>query len=337
MTNITKCLYGHMEKVVDVTSIVLQKLNRDGYICANNENFGDPCHASNKRLIITTSDDKIIIVNEDQTLYVRDANLPTDISCLLYWHIFANSGNNIIEIFEEQVNSIINSSLFKFLQNINCCLTGSDLNNYDYIHKRIEELNKQTNGKFKIRKMIFNDNNYEKFTAYAIKEDILSSNINELSKTFIFYIHTKGSINNTPEVVDWRKCIQYFLIEHGDWCVKLMINEDADSAGPQLIPHEYHVGIGLVLPHYSGNFWCARGFLLYNVFSKHQLGSDGSGRPPLFDRNIHRSDYYAWEFFIFKEPHKGINMFPRPINYHPYNNRLSPENYTYLMNKKLTY
>jgi hypothetical protein len=320
--SIIKCTYGIGNKKIDVTSIVLSKI-KDEYITASNTNFGDPCYGMVKELVITMSDGTQSIVPESQNFYFRKelSTLPTNIRYKVYYHIFANAGSAILEIFEDQIKTIMECPSYDQIESVNCCLTGNDITNYGIISNKINELEKQSNGKIKIRKAQFGDSTYEKFTYYAIRDDVMSTAT--LDNIFIFYIHSKGIVQNTPQIKDWRKCMEYFLFTKIKSTISRILRENGESAGC------FYRDNRINPKHYSGNFWVAKASFLRVLFSKHKMGNDGTHLPCVYNRSILTSDYYAGEFFLFKEPHKGIDLFPTPIGYSSYDHRLPLEKYKF--------
>jgi len=338
----------------------------NGYVAASNENFGDPCPNRKKNLTIYLRNQRRVVIDEGQIYGImpQASQMPPSLLSLqalqslpplsslqplsslhslsdladgvvmykVFYHIFANAGPVIFEIFEEQVQELLQCSIFDKLDSINCCLTGSDLTNYHAIADRINELSQQTAGKFRICKMLFDDTSAEKFTYNAIKAD--SSVINAVDSItgnsvdhtidkqdcFILYMHTKGVSQNDPQIADWRRCLQYFLIKKADHTLATVVSKKLDSAGCML-----HYVPGTLQPiFYAGNFWWARCSLLKRLFANHQLGKSEGAACKRWDFG---SDYYACENFLFKEPHSHINLFPYPANYDAYKHRLPPARY----------
>ena len=269
-------------------------------------------------------------------------SLPDNFIYKVYYHIYASAGKNILEIFEDQISTIMSCPLYDKIQSVNCCLTGNDMTNYTKLTNRIQELKLQSGGKIRIRKLEFNDKTYEKFTYYTMRDDILShtdkptgdkstnDNINNNNvvigndnNTFIFYLHSKGVVKNTKQIRDWRKCMEYFLLTRMDHTMMRVHNDNADSAGCFYRDRSY------VPAHYSGNFWVARKSFLRLLFSKHGMGNDGTGRACVYRREILTSDYYAGEFYLFKQPHRKVNLFGGPPGYDAYNHMLPLSTYAF--------
>ena len=281
----------------------------------------------------------------------RSSLLLSPSTVVIFYHIFTNSGKLVFEIFEEQVNTIMCSPLFNEIQNVNCCVTGNDMTNYHKMLERISQLSNQTNGKFRVYKTVFGDGTIEKFTYYAIKDyvnnisnnatcsthdniinnnnnnnTISSDNVNcsnncNVNNTFIIYMHTKGTSGNSISIRDWRHCMEYFILTKIDYTINRMIAEDAESAGA-LCQRLTKAKTPLI---YAGNFWCARASLLKRLFDKVPLGRTGLN--VTYKRYDFSSDYYVCEYYLFKEKHKFVDLYPKPDNYHGYLGRLPMENY----------
>jgi len=322
-SNINKCLYGSGTKVVDVTNMVTNALRVRGYIDVSNSNFGDPCYGIRKTLTVYTNDDEYSTqtVDESDILYSNEpptsATTRDSYNHIIYYHIFCNV--NTPAIFEDQVARMLSSPGLDKITAINCCVTGNDLNIYNAVIARLNTLGQQTASKIRIRKSAFNDTSFEKFTFYAIKEDLALATYDK-RQTFITYIHTKGVTNTSLPVKSWRQCMEHFLISKADWCIHRLITEGADSAGC------FFRRLISVPDHYSGNMWTARASHLSTLFTLHpHLGTDGiTSTPRPVPNRLHRrrrpqilinrqataaANYYAGEFFLFKVPHKHIVLY----------------------------
>ena len=147
----------------------------------------------------------------------------------IFYHIY--QVNNWKDIYEEQMSLIINSGLYDKAEFINIGINGNMiLQNND--------------------KIICNINpNPEKEESDTLKRLKDFAEKNDDYK--ILYIHTKGVTINSNPVNDWRKYMNYFMIENWKECVKYLDNYD--TVGCNLLKDH---GFG-DFPHYSGNFWWA--------------------------------------------------------------------------------
>ena len=115
------------------------------------------------------------------------------------------------------------------------------------------------------------------------------------------YIHSKGVTKLWDTISDWRKCMEFFLVDNADICLNYLYN-NYDTVG--IMKHPTHI-----FPHYSGNFWWSTGKYLSNLFKNHTIGNE----------------YCDTEMFLFLNNPKDHDMFPvwKVIpNYNGYINRL---------------
>ena len=104
-----------------------------------------------------------------------------------------------------------------------------------------------TKGKDKIELVVYNDNLHEARTMMWIR-DYAKANPGD----YILYFHTKGITKNTQPSTDWRKYMEYFVLENWKDCVQ-KLDEGYDCCGVMWnkdTPIGYH-------PHFSGTFWWA--------------------------------------------------------------------------------
>lgn len=89
-------------------------------------------------------------------------------------------------------------------------------------------------------------NHYENETLQKMHEICSSLEHN----TQCLYLHTKGVTKpNDQHVVDWRKLMEYYLVDGWATCVRALQSGDWDAVG---INYQ-----DKVFRHYSGNFWWA--------------------------------------------------------------------------------
>jgi len=353
--SVKRALYGTQVVRKDVTSLVNTLLARDGFVVACNQNFGDPCPNRVKKLFITLANNRTVAISEGSSYPVAPSPIShlqsqsqlqsitfnpavskvvdlSNVKLTVFYHIFANAGTAILDIFEDQVKTLLECPILDKIVAINCCLTGNHAENYHKIAQRIAELGSAelgsaelgsaelgsaTQGKFRLYKTVFGDTTAEKFTFNAIKDSELVSSTPSSGgvaattsddDSFILYLHSKGVTNNCLPVWDWRKCMEYFLITKADHTISRLVEEKANSAGPF-----YQPGM------YAGNFWWARCSFLRRLFAKHPIGR---GNHVSHKRGDPNSDYLVCEQYIFKEPHKFINLYPQAKTYHGYLHRL---------------
>ena len=343
MTNIKtikSCVYGKDNKYVDVTDIVKHQLQSCGKVDVNNTSFKcDPIYGVKKELIVNmetvsngvTTTTKVVIDEGDtyhNSEYMNTASKPivglgvSDLSDKLkdikltttnqvvikcYYHIFCTKDPITLQVVDEQLDTICNSTFYDRFDVINCCVTGNDLNHYNMVMDKLVIRCGNSNGKIKIHKSVFGDTSYERYTLNSIRDDPdLNSN-----DTFILYIHSKGvTRSDIPAfVTTWRKCLMYFLATNAEVCIDKFMKHPYDTVSIFHVPH------GKMSPdgaYYAGNFWWARGTYLKRLFSKHIIGPK----------------YYDTEQFLFKDKPNFCNLYEWNWNFKP----IEPQQY---LKKKL--
>jgi len=127
--------------------------------------------------------------------------------------------------------------------------------------------------------------NYEFVTLQLLYEAALSQ------ECHCWYIHTKGVSNLHEAASAYRKQMEGVVIDKHLTCSDLL--KDYDACGPS-----WRVtGFGLHRPHFSGNFWWARGSYLRTL-------------PPPNRLNV--LDRFEAEFWIGKNDHAEIFEIPLP-------------------------
>ena len=151
--------------------------------------------------------------------------------CVCFIHLC--NLNNGMDIFNDQINYIRTSGLYDNLDYIFVTLLG------DYIKI-------QDDYKIKLIYYSSNPNEMEFPTIQNIK--YFSDNINYNVK--ILYIHTKGVLNKYGSY-EWRKYLEYFLIEKHKLCLDLLKMYKCIGVNQQF----YFDKINKYRNHFSGNFW----------------------------------------------------------------------------------
>jgi len=212
----------------------------------------------------------------------------------VFYHIFVNEHLECLEIVKEQVNNIIKSKIYDKLNKIYCCVSGSNKKIYNLTLDYIDSLP----SKFKLEKAIFNDLSHERLTLNTMKS-MLKEN------SYYLYLHSKGVTRITENIYlnccDWRRCMEYFLIENADKCIDKL--------------NQGHTTVGIIyqtLPkkHYSGNFWWATGKYLIELFNKRTI-EDGYHGPEMFLLSIDGNPYCMANYFDFSK--RGFFVFHKPI------------------------
>jgi hypothetical protein len=156
-------------------------------------------------------------------------------------------------IFDDQINTIVNSNILNDLDGLYITLIYQKIEDIVYIEEKIKNLNK-TSIKYKTT-------NFYEYEFPALKL------VRELSEKFdcnILYFHTKGvSINEinmgfyhgSKDIIhlkncvnDWRKYMEYFVIENYENCLYHL--KEYDACGVNLVNEPSK--------HFSGNFWWSK-------------------------------------------------------------------------------
>lgn len=285
-------LYGKDKIYIDVTKRVEEEINKYGYVYVSNEIFTDPYPGYVKELKVISHDQETYVTEGNLYIPLNKNSLQINKRLKCYYHCFCSE--LIVDIFDEQIKLILESPIYNNFESINCCVSGNNLKTYNLVLEKLRRLEKATN-KIKIRKAIFGDKSYERFTLNEIKND---SELNELNEnTYILYIHSKGASRQDKDFVrKWRNCLMHFLLTKGDKCIDMFLNNDYDTVGALYIGNHIaiypdgHTDSGTI---YAGNFWWAKGSYLSRLFQKHIIGPQ----------------YYDPEFFLFKENPKVCDLY----------------------------
>lgn len=183
----------------------------------------------------------------------------------IFYHIYCIEPTE--KFVKDQINKIIFSGLYHKVKAIYCFLVGETkfiesiktlltLHGKKFIiasigygsitYKQILELNKNVVIPNTEEWLMYEGNNnpHERTTLLQIKKFIKPNDK-------ILYIHSKGVTRSNHDhhaikcILDWRNCMEYWLIYNHEQCIKLL--DEYDTVG---INH-----IMLPKPHYSGNFW----------------------------------------------------------------------------------
>ncbi len=159
--------------------------------------------------------------------------------------------HNGVQIFYDQLNSIIESGLYDICKNILVCVVGKSFEIPTNKYNKVLLLYQDDNPKYYEVKTI----NYIKYIAEKIPRS-----------SRILYIHTKGVRKNGDEVcvMSWRKLLEYWTVVNHD--IALQYLQNYDTVGSNVInmcptnnpetKYLYYVNPKHCF-HYSGNFWWA--------------------------------------------------------------------------------
>ena len=151
--------------------------------------------------------------------------------CICFIHLV--NINNGYNIFLDQINHIKSSGLYNDLDFILVTLIGPKID--------LPEDNKI--------KLIYYSDNYNEWEEFPCFKNIkyFSNNIN--SNVKILYLHTKDILNKS-NAIEWRKYLEYFLIEKYTLCLKLLDTRLCVGVNP-----EFYLNINDKRNHFSENYW----------------------------------------------------------------------------------
>ncbi len=182
-----------------------------------------------------------------ESLMVQKPNFYKEYPIYIFMHVC--NLHNGIQIFYEQLQSIIDSGLYEKCKNILVCIVGKSFELPLDQYSKLLLLYQDDNPKYYEVKTI----NYIKYIAERINPE-----------SRILYIHTKGVRKNGDEVCvkSWRKLLEYWTVMNHDICLQYLLNYD--TVGSNVINmaptnveskrYLYYVNPSHFF-HYSGNFW----------------------------------------------------------------------------------
>ena len=308
-----------------IDNIILNFKNNE-IIRINNRNKG-LFELENNKLSITWNDDmnniKEEFIKNDETTFVNEN----------YTKIINNNNNNFLNykytknnkivvfihvcyseqglnIMNEQIEYIIKSEIFEYIDMIYLCIVG--------LNEKIELLYP------KVEIYYIDPNNY----LYELRtiNEIHNYSINN-DDAYILYIHTKGVRNaGNPEVVkSWRNMMEYFLIEKGLICIDGL--NYFDVIGNNIINqkckdfNDVYVNKNHCY-HFSGNFWWSKSSYIKKLHKLDLINLDEK----------HSYRYKAENWILSYENNVNIGILNQDYtNLHPYH-RFVFDNYK---NKKI--
>lgn len=175
-----------------------------------------------------------LIVKTNKSSWILEKNIN------IFWHCYLI--NNWIEIFQEQINLIIDSGLYNNVRSIQLYFYGDD----EQMNILFRLINKY-DPKNKIITHYIRDNFYEYPTIQELHK--FSQNNN----SYVLYLHLKGvwssldTSKNREAIISWRKCLEYFNVEKWKDCIG-KLKEGFEVVGALYNYNEQH-------PLFSGNIW----------------------------------------------------------------------------------
>ena len=188
---------------------------------------------------------------------------------MIYGFMHVYQVNHWKSIVNEQIQKMINSNLFTWMEKLYIGVNGDTRINFY----------RDLNDKIEVLYQVMYPELYEAMTLSFLR--IFCQNL--CDNDYVFYVHTKG-VSRTPEkqnYADWRHLMEHFVIERYQKCIDELEN------GSDIVGVNWHLGEGYqsataakcggtpVTPHFSGNFWwAAAGYIktlpaLYPMISKY--------------------------------------------------------------------
>lgn len=210
-----------------------------------------------------------------------------------------------------------------FLDQINYIKTTKLYDNLDYIYVTLL-------GKFfdlpqddKIKLIYYSDNTNEWEFPHINNIKIFSDNIN--TNINILQIHTKGVLGK-PHSYEWRKYLEYFLIEKYDLCLEALENYHSVGVNAQYYFDEENK----LRNHYSGNFWWAKSNYIKNL-KPLKNDTDRYVTEHWLIGNLSLNDYR----FHLSLHHTNINFYNNHLDQSEYNIEIIKNNIIEDLNKDI--
>lgn len=214
----------------------------------------------------------------------------TNIPIIIYYSLCViNDG--WIDIFKDQMNTLNESKLCDIVDKILIVQTPPKDINFNFLPNNIIS-------KITIIKVVPNDRS-EGYTLHEIWNQSKNTHF------YCLYMHSKGITHiNTPlynNILDWRKLMEYFLIEKYEECISKL--------------NDYHaVGCNLsYMPtiHFSGNFWWSKSSYIMNL-------------PDPLDE-----DWLPWYnfYFVTDDVNFSVGHKYKPLNKQAYSESLEHKKY----------
>lgn len=208
---------------------------------------------------------------------------------------------NSEQILLEQIERIKKSKFLDLDSLYHICING-DLSKFNDL---IVELKNFKNIKFV---QLRNDCTEFEFPTLTYIKEIVD---NEQQESYVGYIHMKGSSQvHSVEVQDWRKLLEYFIIDKHLQCINELGN-GIDIVGVNFI--DAHIG-----KHFSGNFWWARSKYLKTLPHLPLPRSIDKGKKSPFTNQIYTDSNWRYdhEKWITSGSYKHKELFNSRINHY---------------------
>ncbi len=190
----------------------------------------------------------------------------------VFYHVYAASPE-VEVLIRDMLEKVIFSGLYEAAEGVHCFLAGKRPGQaFDAARSCLESFG----GRIRIEAMESREKSGERFTLLRMPAFVEPSDK-------ILYLHAKGCTRirkpEFPWIRDWISMMQYHLIAGHRNCVDHLDSHD-------VVGTDYHPGNDFTRgrPHFSGNFWWARGDYFLSLDAADMDG-----------------DYLGPEMFLFKK------------------------------------
>ena len=207
-----------------------------------------------------------------------------------------NFGHNI---FLDQINYIKECGLYNKLDYIFVTLIGEHIN---LIHD------------YKIKVIYYSENTQEWEFPHVHRIKYFCDSLDDGNNIKILQIHTKGALNKKYSN-DWRKYLEYYLIEKHSLCLKLLDNYYCVGVNH----HYYYNNENKYKNHFSGNFWWTNSNYIKNLdqidFNNNKNNQDRYQTEHWLIGNLEKYDY---RYFLSLH-HTNIDFYESSLSVLKYN------------------
>jgi hypothetical protein len=244
---------------------------------------------------------KIEVHDPPPCLNANPKKQPLKNNCYVFFHVFMTDNPKSLNVLNEQIDTMMTSSLITITKAVFCCISATNL----ILFNRAAEHLSKCHPKFIILHQRLNDTSYERLTLNCL----IGSDIDP--DAAYLYLHTKGTTKNNLEwdnVQDWRRLLEFFVVENAEKCIDKLLKEDYEVAGALMSERPSL--------HFSGNFWWAKGSYLKQLIKKVPIVG---------------SNYFAPELWIGLAHPKAFNFYPLTKSHYQY--RTFRYEYEHIFNK----
>lgn len=166
---------------------------------------------------------------------------------VIFWHTCAL--NDWKSIVNDQFNTLHSSGILDVCEKVYITFLGSREDQISWLLDKHD--------KFTLYNYSNNLLHYERLCLMSLRD------WSQDNKANVLYIHNKGASRRPeeseyPNIWEWRKMMEYFLIERYEDCLEYL--KEYDAVGSLLIDQGTHLQISdeKHKKHFSGNFWWSK-------------------------------------------------------------------------------